>query len=133
MDTLTKRIGDRLGKMSGPFPTSEIWRIASPSDHGSLAGNLDLYFHFVHSCSTALHLLNTKRKSRDELLQIRDRLSLSFFARHPELSRYVESIGPESTPSLFAQLTATESNRVDLLEFLDAVLQAERKKEEKRK
>lgn len=122
MDALREKIESRLSQIKGPYPTTDVWRIASGADHAAFAGNLELYFDYVNGCSSALKLLDTRRKSREELLEVRRRLSTSVFDRHPEYEQYRALITPQSTPALFALYTATELNRLDLLDLLDGVL-----------
>lgn len=122
MDALKKKIESRLSEIKGPYPTADVSRVASGPDHGAFAGNFELYVDYVYGCASSLKLLDTARKSREELLEIRRRLSTSVFDRHPEYEQYRTRITPQATPSLFALYTATELNRLDLLDLLDGVL-----------
>src|SRR5689334_18083699 len=86
MSDTSKRIEGRLSAMRGPYPTADVRRIAPGSNHGAFAGNLELYFDCVYSYSSSLERLH--RKSREELVEIRQRLSTSVFDRHHEYERY---------------------------------------------
>ncbi|HBY62683.1 MAG TPA: hypothetical protein DEH78_22910 [Solibacterales bacterium] len=82
----------------------------------------DLYFADVAGYTVNVKAM--RRKPRSELLQIRDRLSQSFFERYKQFDQHRASITPDLTPELYRHFVAVEENRLDLIRLIETLLQS---------
>lgn len=117
---LEKAIRDRMpGYAWGPFPSADIKKIC-PKNTMDLHTAFDLYFADIAGLTVNVKAM--RKKSRSELLQIRDRLSQSFFERYRGFDEHRASITPEETPDLHRHLVAVEKNRLDLIRLIETLL-----------
>lgn len=117
---LEKAIRDRMpGYAWGPFPSADIKKIR-PKNTMDLHTAFDLYFADIAGYTVNVRAI--RRKPKSELLQLKERLSRSFFERYGGFDEYRASITPEETPDLYRHLVAVERNRSDLLKLIETVI-----------
>lgn len=117
---LEKAIRDRMpGYAWGPFPSADIKKIR-PKNTMDLHTAFDLYFADIAGYTVNVKAI--RRKPKSELLQLKERLSRSFFERYGGFDEHRASITPEETPDLYRHLVAAERNRSDLLKLIETVI-----------
>ena len=121
---LENTIRDRLpGKSWGSFPTADLQKIC-PGDSADLHTAFDLYFADI--AGFTVNVRNISEEPKAKLLELKQRLSKSFFERYRDIGAYRERISADATPSLHHQLTTVELNRADLVRLIDCLLEEQR-------
>lgn len=123
--TLAQTIKQRYLERSGAtFPTTDIKTLVSDdrSAFSLLHGRIEMFLSAVAGYASSADRLG--RRSADELQKAREFLSQSFFDRYPEYGTLREKVTPQGTPLLFAEMSAAEENRVELLAEVNSILGA---------
>jgi hypothetical protein len=103
---------------SEPFPYDDCWNLLKSVNDSTvkyLNPDLDLYFSDVASHATGMKWV--LKWSASKAAESRQKLSRSFYEKHPQYERIRPLITPESTPMLHRHIETTERVRHLLLDL----------------
>jgi hypothetical protein len=109
-----------------PFPYADCRKLRREGGdrYEGLIPDLDMYFSDIAGyCSWGKRIL---KWPKEKVLEVRERLSKSFFEKHPQYKPLEAMITESNTPSLYTRLIACEKLRLKLLEILTRLLTEER-------